>query len=236
MSKQPNDMPKNMTDEFINQMGEDMENLVNDNDAPIKDAGWFGRLKNKASDIAGKAQDVLNGFVLYRMGKEVFASVGVEELERGTAKIIRGLIWKIFDKYFRPEEGTRLYDFRHDDSKFWKTARTCFISLVFGILATAMLRQAGICSEQGDEERAKKFDFVGRACIKAIYLEAGAAINVDAAIEGVLNYVVGMLPGISDELKEAEKAVEQQAEEASKARPANVKIVPPRGSGKGMAA
>ena len=42
MSKQPNDMPKNMTDEFINQMGADMENLVNDNDAPIKDAGWFG--------------------------------------------------------------------------------------------------------------------------------------------------------------------------------------------------
>ena len=238
MGKQiPDPMDKELHDEFLQNMDKVEANLPEETDQ--QESGWFGKVKEAACSATNRMFGMLESFAFYRMTKDVAADVAIENLERSSAKIIRGFIWRVFDKYTNLTEGSVLYSFRHDDAPFWKTTRTVTVCAAFITLSGLFTRQAGIFRDNGDDKLANTYEFIGRACIKAAFMEAGYVFNIDAMINSGLDYIVGMLPDIRKEVESATDDISKNAEEARKkaaeaTAARGVKVLPPRGSGKGV--
>ena len=240
---EPTAMDSTLHDEFLTSMDKALEQTESETGASPtleQETGWFGQVKARVTKITSDVKTSLESFVIYRVSKEVCKDVALEEFERTVAKIIRGFFWKVWDKYSTAKEGTALHSFRHSDTKFWKTLRTCVISASFYLLSALFLRQADVFRTRNNGKDAQYYDFLGRACIKAAFLEAGKAIDVDGFIESGLKIIVGALPDIRKDIEEAQAEVDKAAKEAN--LPSNervivgVKKMPERGSGKGMAA
>ena len=162
--------------------------------------------------------------------REVGKELALQEVEMGVAKLLREIVWKVYEKYLPMKEGNFFYNLRHGDDVRWRMSRTALLVAIFGTLAGLMFRQAILERDKGNESRANKINFVGRACFKAIMVETGHALDIDKMIGSLADTLIGYLPEVQKDIEEGGKLIAEQMAKAPNT--SGIKTMPPRGSGK----
>ena len=192
---------------------------------------FTARVRDVAATMVAGVYNLFNTptFLQFReIGKEV----AIQEAEMGVAKLLRELVWKLYDKYTPTKEDSYFYKLRNDSSMQWRMARTALLIAIFGSLAALMFRQAVLEEEKGNSGRANKINFVARACIKAIMVETGHAIDIDKIIGGLADTLLGYLPDVQKDVEEGARLVNEQVSKATNTPTTGVKPMPDRGKGR----
>lgn len=208
-------------------LGAQINETINNCSATVKKS-FTDKIRDTAALMVSSVYGLFNSptFLNFR---EVGKEVALQEVEMGVAKLLRDLVWRLYEKYLPVNEGNFFHNLRYGTTVQWRVSRTALLVGIFGTLSGLLFRQAVLEMDRGNEAKANKINFVARACFKAIMVETGHALDIDKMIGSLADTLVGYLPDIQKDIEEGGKLV---GEQAAKATTNGIKPMPAHGKGK----
>ena len=215
-----------LTDEDL---GAQINETINSCSATVKKS-FTDKIRDTAALMVSSVYGLFNSptFLNFR---EVGKEVALQEVEMGVAKLLRDLVWRLYEKYLPVHEGNFFHNLRYGTTVQWRVSRTALLVGIFGTLSGLLFRQAVLEMDRGNESKANKINFVARACFKAIMVETGHALDIDKMIGSLADTLVGYLPDIQKDIEEGGKLVGEQAAKANNIN-TGIKPMPAHGKGK----